>query len=361
MTLPIANQTWLIAAGSSGVNALSSAEFAQVTVWSSTTAYAVGAVVTGPDALQYQAVAASTNVAPPAAGTWVRSAYGSPDRGLLAASAVPVPFTPAWDAATVFAPGASVVFGGNLFVTAAGSVGVAPPAGVGHNVAWEFVGSAQSGFAASFYVAGGGSYTSTVYAGIEWYDAGGALIAVPSGLSPAGVAVGLPVYQRFASPLGEVGGTAGNTLGLVWTANPVGFWQVSASELFKNPVWTGAQKIKLLYVADGRADCCVGVTFTSGVADSTVEDTGLVVRLSDTSNYWLFSRSKVQKMVAGVLSLVAGFPRLPIGTRAYVQAVGSTLKFYKYPGGSAAPVLVATITDSFNATATRHGLYDQVF
>lgn len=362
MAVPVANQTWLIATpNTSGVNVATSAQYPLITTWSGATAYSVGAIVTNPgDGLQYQAVVANTNIAPPSPGTWTRSAYTTPDKGMLAVSAVPLPFVPVWDPATAFAPGAVVAYGANRFTTPTGSQGQVPPATPDNNTAWEYVGGAGPGYGASFYVAGS-PYTASVYAGIEWYDQGGALIAAPGGMNAAGSVIALPCYQRLAGTTAEMNATTGNTLGLSWTANPTGFWQIASGALVKNPAWSGAQKIKLLYVNDTRADCCVGITAQSEVTNSAVEDNGILFRLSDTSNYWMCSRQKVQKVVAGTLSTVASYSRLPVGSRWYVQAVGSTIKVYAYPGASAAPVLVATITDSFNSTATRHGLYDQVF
>lgn len=361
MTVPIANQIWLIAnPQSSGVAAVSSAEYPLINTWSSSNSYSPGNIVTGPDGRQYQALVASTNVAPPAPGTWTLSAYTTPDKGLLAATAIPLPFIPVWDPRTSFPPGALVNYGANLFTTPTGSQGAPPPPTPDNNAAWEYVGGASTCYMASFYVAGS-PYASTAYAGIEWYDANGALIAVPSGMTAAGVVTALPVYQRLAASTPEMNGTDANTLGLTWTGNPVGFWQVSAGVLSANPSWSGTQKIKLLYVLDTRSDCCVGITAQAGMANPAVEDNGILFRLSDVNNFWLCSRSQVQKMVAGVLTVVATYSRLPIGSRYYVQAVGSTIKVYAYPGNSAAPTLVTTITDSFNSTAKNHGLYDQVF
>jgi len=361
-TVPIANQIWLIATPTtSGVAALSSAEYPLITSWSSATAYSAGAIVTGTDTRQYQALLANTNVSPPAPGTWAFSAYTSPDKGLVAASAIPLPYIPAWDASTVFAPGAVVNYGPNQFIAPAGSQGAAPPPTPDSNSAWEFsTGAGFTGQLASFYVAGS-PYAATVYAGIEWYDAGGSLIAVPGGMTPGGAVVALPCYQRLAAPIPEMNASSGNTLGLTWTANPVGYWQITGGVLVKNPSWSGAQKIKLLYVADTRADCCVGQTAQSDVTNPSVEDNGILFRLSDASNYWMCSRSKVQKMTAGVLSTAATYTRLPTGSRYYVQAVGSTIRVYAYPGSSGAPTLVTTVSDSFNSTAVRHGIYDQVF
>jgi hypothetical protein len=358
--MPIANQVWLIASPASGVAALSSAEYPAIAAWSGAVAYSAGAIVTASDGNQYQAVAANTNIAPPAPGTWTRSAYASPDKGLLAASAIPLDYVPVWDGATAFPAGASVLYGANQFTTPTGAVGTPPPSVPGNNSAWEYVGAAGRTYGASFYVAGD-TYSATLYAGIEYYGADGSLIAVPSGKAPGGAVIALPLYQRFAADLAELDGTSGNTLILPWTGNPTGFWQVSAGVLSKNLLWTGAQKIKLLYVADARADCCVGVTHQSEVVNFAVEDVGILFRLSDTSNYWMASRGMIQKVVGGVLSTVATYTRLPVGSRFFVQAVGSTIRLYTYPGAGAAPSLVTTVTDAFNATATRHGLYDQVF
>lgn len=360
-TVPIANQHWLICTPtSSGVNAVTSAQYALIPSWSSAPTYLPGAIVIGGDGHQYQALIANTNHPPPLAGTWVRSAYTTPDQGLIAASTTPLPFIPVWDAATAYAPGQVVVFGNNRFVTGAGSQGAAPPPIPDNNAAWEYAGAAAYGYGASFYVSGS-PYSATVYPGIEWYDAGGALIAVPGGMTPAGAVTALPVYQRMTQATAEMNATDANSLGLAWNANPTGYWQITAGVLTKNPAWTGSQKIKLLYVTDTRSDCTVAVTAQADVANFSVEDNGVLFRLSDTSNYWMASRSKIQKMVAGVLTTVASYTRLPVGSRYYVQAVGSTIRLYTYPGANGAPTLVTTVTDSFNATAVSHGLYDQVF
>lgn len=360
--LPIANQNWLnVSALAAGVAALSSAEYPLVRTWSSLASYGVGAIVTGPDGHQYQAVTANTNIAPPQPGTWTPSAYTSPDRGLIAQSAVPLPFIPAWDARTAYPAGARVAYGAHQFVTPAGCTGVTPPTTPDHNTGWEYDNASQNAYTASLYVGGGTSLPVTQYAGIEWYDAYGDLIAVPSGMGPAGTAVSLPCYQRLTKSTAELGGTQGNTLGLAWTANPSGFWQVSDALLFPNPAWSGAQKIKLLYVADTRANCCVGVTCQSEVTNPSVADTGVLFRLSDTSNYWLAGRQNIQKMVAGTLTTAASFTRLPAGSRIYVQLNGSTIRLYTYPGNNGAPQLVTTVTDAFNSGATSHGLYYQVY
>lgn len=360
--VPIANQNWLLVSESAvGVNALSSAQYPQITTWSNATAYSAGQIVTNPaDGLQYQALIANTGVQPPTPGTWARSAYTSPDKGLLALSAIPLPYIPPWDARTIYPPGAVVIYGSLQFTAPAGSTGVNPPTVPINNSDWEYVSAAQNGWTGSFYVVGS-PYGVTIYAGIEWYDTSGKLIAVPSGMSPSGAVIALPNYQRLSMQTAEMIGTSGNVLGATWNGAPTGFWQVSAGLLFPNPSWSGSQKIKLLYVSDSRSDCCVGITCQSGVGNSAVQDTGILFRLSDTNNYWLCCRQKIQKMVAGTLTTVASFSRLPVGARMYVQLSGSTIRLYYYPGNAGAPVLVTTVTDSFNSTATSHGVYYQVY
>lgn len=365
MSLGIANQTWLTAVpNGSGVYAVASVQYPQITAWSNTTAYNAGAIVTAPDGNQYQAVIANTGVQPPAAGTWTRSAYTTPDKGLIAQSAVPLPYIPQWDPATAYAGGTIVQYGANLFVTPNGSVGVPPSTLPDNNSGWEFY-AGQNAYTASFYAAGNmpltSGYTATDYAGIGWYDANGALIAVPSGMSPSGTVINLPVYQRLRMSLAELGGTNGNTLALNWTVTPTGFWQVAAGQLYPNPNWSGSQKIKLAYVTDSRSDGCVGITCQTGVPNSNTGDNGVLFRLTDTNNFWLACRSKIQKMVAGTLTTVASYSRIPIGARIYVQMSGSTIKLYWYPGNAQSPALAATVTDSFNQSATSHGVYSQVY
>lgn len=356
MTLPVLNQNWLSFSGFTNVlYGVTSASYPLITTWTAGT-YNAGSIVTGPDSNQYQAVV-ETDAQPPAPGQWVRTAYTTPDKGLLAQSCVPLNLPPVWNGQTVYPPGAQVLFGENAFVTPNGSSIYPPPPEPGNNSSWEYMSGSQFGYAASFYV---GS-SPTTYAGIEFYDQNGALIAAPCGMGPSGAVIALPFFERLADTTPEMNGVYDNTLQLAWTANPTGFWAIDSGMLYPNPGYSGSQKIKLLYVTDTRANCNIGITFQSDVANASVADNGILFRLSDTNNYWMASRGKLQKLVAGVLTTVATYTRLPVGSRMFVQAVGSVLTVYAYPGNAGAPVQVATATDSFNSTATNHGVYYQVF
>lgn len=362
-TYPVSNANWLVGVPSgTGVNAVSSAQFVNVQTWFSTTTYAPGAVVTGPvDGLQYIALVVNLDVPPPAAGTWQRSAYKSADAELIADSCVPLPVLPAFDPMAVYPPGGTVFYNGLQFTTPGGSVGVFPPQIPANNLGWEYVGLPSNALIASLYT-WGTTGKNTVDAGIEWYDAYGTQISVASLVTSAGTALPVPVFSPMRENVGEINGSYTGVSTSTWTANPTGYWEVSAGQVFRNPSWSGVQKIKFVYSnALATANCCTGLTYTSDVVSATVEDTGILFRLSDTSNFWLASRSQIAKSVAGVLTVVATYTRLPVGTRAFIQASGSTITLYAYPGANAAPTVVATVTDSFNSTATNHGFYDQVF
>jgi hypothetical protein len=117
--------------------------------------------------------------------------------------------------------------------------------------------------------------------------------------------------------------------------------------------------MKLLTVQDLRSDCCIGVTAQTEVAAGT--EVGIIFRLDiDTQNYWTASRSQIQKVVLGVATTMATYTRLPVGSRFYVQLSGPAIHLYAYPGNAAAPVLIASVSDSFNQGSVNHGLYQQV-
>lgn len=346
----------------SGLYMMVSAAYPLVGTYNGATAYTAGQIVTGPDGLQYTAQSATTANAPPDPGVWLRTSYGSPyDRELIAQSATPIHLPPIYDPHAAYLEGAQVQYGAGLYVAPAPTSGIAPPGSPGCNTGWEYVGAAAGrSWAASLYNPVPTTGTTTVYPGLEYYDQNGQPI-VEAGLmnsATGAVAVLVPILARLIEPVGELNNVFADDGNTQLTASPLGYWQVSSGAANGNPAYTGTQKIKTLTLNIGTGDCSVGASFLTAVANHTVRDVGILFRWSDSTHFWAALRDQIVSYNAGIVTGMASYTRLPVGVRMYVQAVGTTIRLYAYPGASAAPTLITTVTSSFNQTGSYHGLID---
>jgi hypothetical protein len=132
--------------------------------------------------------------------------------------------------------------------------------------------------------------------------------------------------------------------GQVWAPNS-GVWGITRHLAYS---LTGVQSTTV--VDTGYADCVIEVTlFISG-------DAGPCFRSTDDNNNWVWSDfdSKLYKRVAGAYTLVGtGIGGGMDGGVIRVVLDGSTITVYRNG------VLLVTASDSFNASATSHGLRDQ--
>lgn len=346
---------------SSSVYRLTSAAQAKISTFTGGT-YPPGSIVTGPDGLQYTALT-TTSATPPSPGNWARSGYQSPsDRELIGQSCTPIHPAPAYDQRSAYTGGSMVQYGNCLFVTPSGASGITPPASPGNNAGWEYAGPAAAlAMTSSFYLPNPQTGYDTVYPGIAYYDQSGQPVVTASEMSTSGTTVsgtGLPVLARLIEPVGEIDGTypdAGpNALGAI----PTGIWQVSSGAAAVSPSYTGTTKFKLVYTDTAMANCRVGLTFVTDVANPAVRDTGLVFRMADASNFYVATRDKLVLVSGGTPSTLATYTRLPVGSRIFVDLNGSTIALYTYPGASASPTLVTTVTSLALETSTQHGLID---
>lgn len=98
------------------------------------------------------------------------------------------------------------------------------------------------------------------------------------------------------------------------------------------------------------ADGSVAATFRS----VGTREIGVIFRWSDANNFWLATKNELKKVVAGVkqdpASGVASWSAFLPDERLTVTLSGSSITV-KRDG-----VTIATATDSFNSTATRHGV-----
>lgn len=136
--------------------------------------------------------------------------------------------------------------------------------------------------------------------------------------------------------------------GHAWTAY-AGTWGISTNRAYQAAFGTDAP----VAVDSGRADCTVRVTLA--VIQGITAAVGLTFRLSDASNWFRLVMSSdslvLQKNTAGSLTVVTSVAVTRVdGMKLKVILAGSGISCY------ADDVLKFTVSDSHNATATRHGL-----
>jgi phage tail-like protein len=358
--------TWMTAASSipGNVYTMSSAETPQIQTYNNGSGFNAGNIVTGPDGLQYTALVRTVGNPPPNPAIWKRTGYQSPyDRELIAQSTTPIHPAPVYDPQATYAEGEMVQYNGALYVTPNGATGVTPPASPGNNTGWEYWGpAAAKALTASFYIPHPQTGYDSVYPGIEFFDTNGQPIVNPSMMNQSGtVASALPIYARLIEPVADLDSRLLDTGLASWTVSPTGYWQISSGVCAGSPTYTGSQNIKLAYTNTGMSDARVGVTAVVGVVTPSVRDVGILFRMVDSTHFLVAFRDQIVEYNGGTKTQLASYTRLPVGTRWFVDLLGSTISVYCYPGNSAAPTLVTTITSTFNQTATIHGLIDWTF
>lgn len=128
--------------------------------------------------------------------------------------------------------------------------------------------------------------------------------------------------------------------GQMWVPNS-GTWGISANRAYE----TGVAGVQATTVVDsGMSDCYVEVTLT------TFDDTGLCFRSTDDNNYFLTNGSTLFRKQGGVYGGIGGIGGILSGDVLKVELNGSSIKVYV--NGS----LALSVTDTFNQTATKHGL-----
>lgn len=131
-------------------------------------------------------------------------------------------------------------------------------------------------------------------------------------------------------------------------ATPQGNFQVGG--FGKGTAWPLTPGARSLALLPGLANTNVGVTFRSGATAGMTQ--GLIFRYSSDSNYWRASRTQLQKKAAGIWTTVGTFATpFADNDRMVVNLSGSAIAVYRNGNNE-----VFTVSDSFNASATQHGL-----
>lgn len=123
----------------------------------------------------------------------------------------------------------------------------------------------------------------------------------------------------------------------------------------------------IAYLDAGVSNCTVNtdIVVASNTSNNSYRTDGIVFRYTDASNYWILQESwrpgfdgtktiTLNKIVAGVSSAVGAAANLTASAFTISLKVvlsGSSISYYAENG------LIATVTDAFNSSATKHGLY----
>ncbi len=136
-----------------------------------------------------------------------------------------------------------------------------------------------------------------------------------------------------------------------WTAEG-GTWLVGGYN--DGTVWPASSSARSVAVVSGAANANVGITFRSEPAPLFSQ--GLVLRFSNGTNYWRSDRTTLSKKVAGIWTLIATHST-PFQDNDRMTAVlagsGNTITIYRNN------VEVSSTTDTFNSTATLHGIVSE--
>lgn len=129
--------------------------------------------------------------------------------------------------------------------------------------------------------------------------------------------------------------------GQAWTPLATTVWGIIGNTAYE----TGNAAQALAVVETGVSDCTVSVTMP------VMGDTGLCFRASDNDNNFVTNPTALYREQSDTgYTLLGSYPQINAGDRLAVVLSGSTITV-KVNGAA-----VLTVTDTFNQTATKHGL-----
>lgn len=172
-------------------------------------------------------------------------------------------------------------------------------------------------------------------------------------LKPSTGGVGLPVTDDFnrADSTTTLGSA---TTGHVWVPFTGTVWGISSNKAY---IQNSAGSQTIAYVETGVADVTIEVTVNKSDATNSINRMGVAFRISDESNY-LFAKFTGSNQLA-IFKVVAG-SGTQLGTTTVTFSNNSVLKVVlsgnqisAYQNGL---LKVGPLTESFNQTATKHGL-----
>lgn len=261
---------------------------------------------------------------------------------------VPIPMGMAWSATQTYQVGAIVTYGQGTYQALTTSLNAPPPLpfAADPNAQWLYVGLTGKPivcFSAYCHQAFGTSSVSVPVSLVaQFYDQYGKILGAPvtSTITPG------RLYDSFTKPSTTFAGRSPDIGSATWTV-PVGQWTTDSYNggtcRPPNPA------VRSLALITGVANGQVAVTFVTSPSTGMKQE--LIFRQSDTSNYWRITRTTLDKMVAGTPTTVITFTTsFADGDRAQAAFQGSSIVVQKNQ------VTIATVTDSFNSTATGCGM-----
>lgn len=272
---------------------------------------------------------------------------------------IPVPYvltTQAWNPDVRYHTNDIVYYNGLPFIALRASTGATPPVNLTPTTEWAALSPnirlplmvSASTFQAPLSVS---SLQVPVTAFVEWYDAWGNFITRVYARTPTAGTPGIPdnlAFDSFTkSPGNSISGrTFDNGYAHNWVADDSDFEITGYAGGVAYPIVTGTRTIA---TTTGPANTQVGVTFVTAATGSQKQE--IVFRYSNDTNYWRATTTSLIKMVSGVATTVATYSTSANpGDRLVVQMNGSAITVLLNG------VSVATATDSFNSTATSHGI-----
>ena len=264
----------------------------------------------------------------------------------------------AWSATTEYVPGDIVTYNSQPFEALKASTNIAPPTTSTASNEWQPLGldSRISLFVSAYNsnnmnTSTNGPNGCQMY--VNWYDESGTLItkltprnttAGTAGIPPNLLFNGFSQYGQWGSTLDTLTPDVGS---YTWVAQASTFSADPFSGGCVFPTTALTRTEALVNYGSGNAN--TGVTLLTDVSTGWAH--GIVGRWSSDSNYWRVSAKYLKKNVAGTLSTVATHSTaFSAGDRMTVSWNGSVITVYR--NGTQ----VSTATDSFNSTATYFGI-----
>jgi hypothetical protein len=262
-----------------------------------------------------------------------------PARPILMGDPLPRPALP-YDPTQSYVEGDIVYFDNQHYRSLVVQKGNPPAGAQADNAVWQCLGLDERYLLiGSVYVKGANTSYPT-YMLIDFYDEHGKLICtVDDSVDQTNVK-----YDSFTGRLGDLNGRTVDVGSGSW-ASTAGAWNVTNQ--FGGVVLPKQVGIANAARVSSVSDIQIGVTFFN---PTSAGNQAILFRYSDTSNYWYATRASVVKVAAGVSTYTYHSTAFSDGDRMTVKLSGSSIIVLR--NGSQ----VNSVTDSFNSTASTHGL-----
>jgi hypothetical protein len=359
------------------------------TTWSSSTAYAQGAMVAY-SGQNYRALVSGTGDQPDTSPTrWARTQLttsASPDPQMVQHYGIPLPYTPPWSSSSSYASGSPVTWRGQVYQASLRvPTGLAPTGYATDNAWWRWMGRDVNVLTFSMWQNRAATTTGQfVRAFVEWFDEYGNFVAASLTADTAYFLDRFEVnltYPRStgSAPAGTVTTAAQQTgVPIPWNTS-VGDWAVTNS-IVRPTTWvddsTASRKVgrSLWFNRSWVVTLTTGdeiyATFISSPSDGTYEQ-GVIFRFGG-GTYLMASRTRLTKcvyttsggLVTGstitALGTYAGGFTFTNGMRIRVVVTPTNVSVYAVLGkGPGLDTLLLTVANTDNATQYGVGVLER--